>query len=860
MSLSRSIPFAFSLLALTTLVSSLSTRSGLFAMADTTAQTENAAANTASPASEDRQATSDSPQPEPASKASSPTVFPTRIQLDGRWSQQRIVVLEEHAESTEDWSRKARYTSGDESVAVVDETGVVLPRGSGQTEITVSAGSFRTTIPVNVTRFESDIPVDFEQDVEPILSKFGCNSGPCHGKARGQNGFQLSLLGFDAGFDYESLTREGRGRRVFLSAPDESLLLRKPAGLVPHGGGKRIDPQSASFDVLRSWIVSGAPRRQPGAAQISRLTVFPEEARLKYEDEQQLVVTAHFDDGTTRDVTHLCAYQSSDSTLAEVSESGLVTAGKFTGEPAVMARYEGQIAISRMPIPRPVELPEDAFAAFPQDSYIDQLIVAKLKRLRIPPSPTADDQRFMRRVYLDIIGRMPTADEARTFLEDKSANRREKLVDALLDRPEYGDHWANKWADLLRPNPYRVGIKAVLNYDAWIRDSFRRNQPYNEFVSDLLTAQGSTFRNGAVTLFRDRRSPDELANMVSQLFLGIRLECAKCHHHPFEVWGQDDFYSFAAYFAQVGRKGTGLSPPISGSEEFIFDKGSGSVSHPVTGETLPPRPLFGEIPADAADGSPRQQLAAWITNPANPFFAQVMANRVWADLMGRGLVDPVDDLRATNPPTNADLLTALGEDFRDSGFDLKQLIRRITLSTAYRLDTRPVEGNESDRLFHSRYYRQRLRAEVLLDSIAQITGVPESFSAMPPGSSAKQIWTHRVSSVFLDTFGRPDPNQDPPCERSAESTVVQTIHLMNSPELYRKVTSDAGLCGRLSKEEIPDEKVIEELYLSAYSRFPTAEEHQVAAAHLKHTELTRKAAIEDLLWALMNTPEFVYKD
>ena len=799
-----------------------------------------------------------------SSQADELQIFPSKVVLRGKWSQQQIVVFSRGEEGTRDLTRSVRYSSSSPDVATVGEDAVIRPSADGQCEIRISGERdgqpFERSIPVLVSKTAQPLPVDFAQDIQPILSKFACNSGPCHGKARGQNGFQLSLLGFDSGFDYESLTREGRGRRVFLSAAEESLLLQKPAGIAPHGGGRRISPDGPVYDLLLSWIESGAPRSQPGTPALQRVVATPSEAQLRYGDSQQVVVTAFFSDGSTRDVTHLSAYQSSDSTLAAVDEGGQITVGRFTGEPAIMARYDGQIAICRVPIPRPESVPAAAYESITTGNFIDQLVTSQLQKLNLPPSKPADDSKFLRRVYLDIIGRMPTSEEARQFLDDSGRAKRAQLVDHLLEQPEYAEHWANKWADLLRPNPYRVGIKAVLNYDAWIREGFRRNKPYDEFVNELLSARGSTFQNGAVTLFRDRRSPDELATMVSQLFLGIRLECAKCHHHPFEVWGQDDFYSFAAYFAEVGRKGTGLSPPISGSEEFVYDGRNGSVAHPVTGETLAARPLFGAVPTAAKDKELRQQLASWIANPENKFFAQVMANRVWADLMGRGLVEPVDDLRATNPASNEALLKALGDHFRDSDFDIKQLIRTIATSKAYALSTLPVEGNSSDTLFHSRYYRQRIRAEVLLDSITQLTGVPESFSAMPAGSSAKEIWTTRVSSVFLDTFGRPDMNQDPPCERSPESTVVQTLHLMNSPNLYAKVISDQGVCAKLAESDLGPAQLIDEIYLKLYARRPSEREIEIAKTHLERNDLERRGAITDLVWALMNTPEFVYKD
>jgi hypothetical protein len=525
-----------------------------------------------------------------------------------------------------------------------------------------------------------------------------------------------------------------------------------------------------------------------------------------------------------------------------------------------MARYMGLIAVCNVAIPLPGAVDAAVYRSLPRQNFIDGLVWTKLEALRITPSQPVDDARFLRRAHLDIIGRLPTPQEVRAFLADADPNKRTALIDRLLARPEYADHWANKWADLLRPNAYRVGIKAVLNYDNWIREQFRENRPYDEFVRELVTARGSTWHNGAATLYRDRREPDEITAMVSRLFLGIRLECAKCHHHPFEKWGQDDYYSLAAYFARIARKGRGISPPISGSEEVIRIGTKGDVTHPLTGEVLEPRPLFGQAPAYDATEDRREALAAWMTADDNPFFAQVMANRVWAELMGRGLVDPIDDLRATNPPSNGPLLEALAVDFRDSGYDIKHLIRTITTSYVYALSSEPGERNRADTRNYSRHYRQRLRGEVLYDAVTDITNVYQDFEAMPPKSRANQIWTHRIDSLFLDTFGRPDPNQDPPCERTDDTTVVQTLHLMNAPALHRKVTSDKGRAAGLAAGEMPVDGIVEELYLLVYSRLPDPEEREIGRRLFAEKDMTRRQAAEDLLWALINTPEFMFED
>jgi Protein of unknown function (DUF1553)/Protein of unknown function (DUF1549) len=708
---------------------------------------------------------------------------------------------------------------------------------------------------------EPSANVTFERDVEPILTRAGCNAGACHGKASGQNGFKLSLLGFDPEFDHIAIAREAGGRRVLQAMPEQSLLLQKATAELPHGGGRRIDPSGPFYETLRRWIVAGLPRTATDAPKLERVVVEPVERRLGLDESFDLRVTARFSDGSTEDVTRLAAFGSSESTLVAVDADGRVKAGKFAGEATISARYEGMFANCDVSIPLPGDVPAALYDSLPRSNFIDDLVWAKLKKLGLTPSRSAGDSTFLRRAYLDVIGRLPTPDEARAFLADSSPDKRARLVDRLLDRPEYADHWANKWMDLLRPNPYRVGIKAVFNLDGWIRDAFRRNLPYDQFVREIVTARGSTFEQGPSTIFRDRREPIEIAPVVSQLFLGIRLDCAKCHHHPFESWGQEQFYEFAAFFARVGRKGTGLSPPISGSEEIVFTAKSGSVEHPLTGKVLAPKPLFGSAPLDEdPEADPREALARWMTSPENRYLPQVMANRVWADLMGRGVVDPVDDIRATNPPSNGPLLDALAEDFRAHNYDLKHLIRTIMASSVYGLSSEPNDRNIADTRNFSRYYRQRLRAEILLDAICDVTDVPDVFDAAPPRSRASTIWTNRVPSLFLDTFGRPDPNQDPPCERTSDTAVVQALHLMNSPEVHKKLSSNDGRVAALAKGEKAPRAIVDELYLLAYSRHPTEEERSVCEALLQDPKSDRRRAVEDVLWALLNSAEFVFKD
>ncbi len=701
--------------------------------------------------------------------------------------------------------------------------------------------------------------VTFERDVQPILMRYGCNSGPCHGKARGQNGFALSLLGYDSDFDFAAITAEAKGRRLFPAAPESSLFLRKASGQVPHGGGKKIAADSPEYQKLLRWVTAGTPRTPAGTPMVERITLEPSDVSMAFRQDRQLRVTATYSDGTKEDVTHLSTFQSNDAVYAGVNANGLIRSGPLPGEAAIMARYTEKFAVCNVLVPRPEATPAELYAKLPRNNFIDGHVWDKLQRLNLKPSAPADEATFHRRVYLDIIGRLPTPEETRAYLANPVADKRTTLIDHLLDRPEYADWWANKWADLLRPNPYRVGIKAVFNLDAWLRESFRQNKPYDVFVRELLTARGSTFRNGAAVVFRDRREPDELTTMMSQLFLGVRLDCARCHHHPFEIWGQNDFYSMAAFFGRLGHQGNGISPPISGGEEVIVLGGVRDVKHPLTGKAMAPKPLFGSAPV-AADDDPRQVFAKWVTAPENPYFAKVIVNRVWADFMGRGIVDPVDDLRATNPPSNGPLLDALAADFRKNGHDLKKLMRTIVTSHAYALSTVPNETNGGDQRNYSRHYRQRLRAEVLLDAASDITGVNERFDGMPPGTRAMQAWTVRMNSLFLDSFGRPDPNQDPPCERTTDTSVVQSLHLMNSPALHQKITADDGRAAKLAAGKASPGEIVNELYLAIYGRMPTEVERAKAIARFEMSDANRRTATEDLMWALLNTPEFVFNN
>lgn len=700
----------------------------------------------------------------------------------------------------------------------------------------------------------------FELDIQPILTSRSCNSGPCHGKARGQNGFALSLLAFDADMDYEAIVTASRGRRLAPSAPEQSLLLAKATGELPHGGGIKLDRHSPEYRTLIEWIERGTPRISEADPKLTAIEIAPPPHTMTAGQEVSLTVTAVYNDGSKRDVTRTCAYQSNESVIVSVNPEGRLKAGSLPGEATIMARYMGLIATWSTAVPRPQAVDSAVYASQPRKNFIDEHVLQKLAKLNIEPSGPCDDHQYMRRAYLDVIGRLPSADEARAFLADTLPDKRARLVDALLQRPEYADFWANKWADLLRPNPYRVGIKSTMSLDLWLRDAFRRNLPHDQFVAELLTAQGSTWRNGATVVFRDRREPEEITTMVSQLFLGVRLDCAKCHQHPFEVYGQRDFYSLAAFFSRVGYKGTGLSPPISGSEEMVFVKAKGEVRHPLTKELLAPKPLKADAVEVPEDSDPRAELVHWMTSADNPYFAQVAVNRIWADLMGMGVVEPIDDMRATNPPSNPELLAALAQHYRDVHFNTKELLRTILASETYAHSSRPNASNGSDYRNFSRHYRKRLRAEVLADAISDVTGRTDSFAAMPADSRAVELWTFRSESEMLDTFGRPDPNQDPPCERTPDATMTQALHMMNAPKIQQKIADDASRAAQLAASEKTPSQIIEELYLAIYSRMPSAEERSALEAEYAKPDANRRRVTEDIMWSLLNTPEFLYID
>lgn len=708
-------------------------------------------------------------------------------------------------------------------------------------------------------------PLSFVRDIQPILTKTGCNAGACHAKAiTGQRGFRLSVLGFEPEEDYEAIVKQGKGRRVFPPAPEESLLITKGAAIVPHTGGKHLEPGSEFYQTLVRWIAEGMPYTQPKEPVLKDIVVEPARITLKTQSNQQLKVTARYSDGSSRDVTKLALFEANDVAMASATDNGLVSTLDLPGNVAVMVRFGGKVSVCSVSIPlgAPVEqLP-------PVKNFIDQQVFANLKQIGIPPSPICDDSTFLRRVSLDIGGRLPTLEETKAFLADKSPDKRDRAVEALLNSPDYADYFANKWTALLKnQRAENADITANFAFHAWMRDNLLANTPYDQIVRQILASTGTIVSNPPVAWYKRVKEPTTQVEDVAQLFLGVRMQCAQCHHHPFERWTQAEYYHMAAFFSQIGRKPTAIA-----GEDLIFHKrGLAQTEHRKTRVMLKPAGL-GEPELDIApDDDPRLALADWMSNKSNPFFAKALVNRYWKHFFKRGLIEPEDDLRDTNPPTNPELLDALAKHFLNSGYDLKSLVRAITQSHTYQLSAMPNQHNGIDRQAYSHFYPKRMTAEVLLDSIDMVTASKTDFADLPPGTRAISLPdnSYTRASPFLKVFGRPDNASVCECERVQSASLAQSLHLMNASDVKAKLAASGGRAEQLSKAEMPEPKRVRELYLAAFSREPTAEEVQIAEAHLLKprtdaagkpldSQRARRNGYEDLLWAILNTKEFLF--
>lgn len=719
--------------------------------------------------------------------------------------------------------------------------------------LTLTSATAAERDPAHARLTEGVVPsVSFGRDVIPALTKAGCNSGACHGSFQGRGGFQLSLLGFDAAADYDALTKAGRGRRINSAAPETSLILQKATGVAPHGGGRRIVSDSEVAEILRVWLTSGRPG--PTAADLHglRLSVEPREALLSPDAQLPLQVTATFGDGSTRNVTPWALFDAREKLIAEVSRTGVITALK-PGRTAVTVRYLGQVATVNVSVP----YGPSARIDFTPLNFIDEIVVKEWERMGVQPAAVVDDATFLRRVSLDLIGTLPTVDEARAFLEDASPDKRTRLIDALLQRPEYVDYWSLRWGDLLRAHRRYLGDKGLASFSGWIRQSIRENKPLDVLTRELLTAQGNLFTNGPVAYYFIDEKVEDLAETTAQVFLGVRLQCTKCHHHPNEVWSQDDYYGLAAYFSRLEAKDSGAQGAKFGGPKSI---------RPIAKENPNRRPqiaaamrVFGETSAPTPEGEdPRQHLAAWMTRPENQFFAKNFANRYWAWLMGRGLVEPVDDLRDTNPASIPALHDALATEFTRSGYDAKHLLRTICRSQVYQLSAELNPQRDLDGQLATHRLLRRLPAEVLLDAVNQVTGATEAFPGQPPGTRAVALPDPTIASSFLTTFGRPLRNNPCECARGGAPDLAQALLLANGEALHGKITTENGRLQKLIAAGKTDAEIAEEVYLAALSRRPTPAEQQAIRESVAEVEL-RNVVWQDVLWAVLNCSEFVFQ-
>ena len=777
-------------------------------------------------------------------------IDPPKITVDSPDARFRVLVNGKTASGRlVDLTRDATFRSLDAAVFEVSAGGELQPRRDGRGTLEVRAAGQTTRALVEIRPAEGVRRYNFENDITPLLSRLGCNGSSCHAKAEGQAGFKLSVFGSDPPADFRAIVKESRGRRVSPAAPDLSLILQKPSGEISHRGGVRIHADTPELATLRAWIAAGTPFGTTNDARVTGLELAPTERVLSAGASQQLRVVATYSDGRKVDVTRLAQFQSNQENLARVSEDGLVTAGTLPGQAAVMARFMGAVAVFLALVPR--EGKPAAGPAVARLNFIDGLVDAKLQKLNLRASELCGDGEFLRRASLDLIGTLPTPEEARQFLNDRRPDRRARLVDALLERPEYADLWAMKWSDLLRVDRQKLGQKEAYAYYRWIRQLLAANRPFDQMARELLTSEGPLDESGASFFYKVAAKPGEMASMFSQVFMGVRITCAECHHHPFDRWSQNDYYGMSAFFQQVSfRKGA--------VGEVLVAEGNPPTRNPRTGELVPPQPLGAENFASLTEGDRRPALAAWLTAPENPWFARNLVNRLVAHFFGRGLVEPVDDVRATNPASNPELLEALAKFAVENKFDLKQIIRTLTASRTYQLSATPNDTNEFDEQNYSRALFRRLPAEVLFDAVCQVTGVPEKFDGLPSGYRATQVWDSDVKHYFLKIFGRPLRSTPCECERQADASVAQVLHLLNSPEIHGKLIHDAGAVARLVQSARDDTKLADELYLACFSRLPSATERAAAVKHLQISAGQRRESAEDLAWSLINSLEFIF--
>jgi hypothetical protein len=779
-------------------------------------------------------------------------LLPGEIKLSGAQAYQTLLVEESNGgQFVGQLAEGITFESSNSQVVAIDD-GVARPTGNGQATITVKAGPRSATATVTVSDMEKTSRWSFRNHVQSVLAKAGCSSGACHGAQAGKNGFKLSLRGYDPEGDFNTITRQARGRRIVPSDPGRSLILTKPTGAVPHKGGLRFRVNSLEYRVLAEWIAAGTPPPTADDPRLQRLEILPAASVLKPDAKQQLIVLAHFNDGHVEDVTRWAKFTSTNESVAQIGDLGQVKVMGY-GEGAITAWYLSRVVTATISSPYATPVPPQVFAGAEKRNFIDELVLAKLASLNIPPSPPAGDSEFLRRAFVDTIGVLPTADEARAFLQDPSPGKRDRLIDSLLERPEFVDYWAYKWSDLLLVNSERLRPPAMWAYYTWIRNQVEANTPWDELARQIVTAKGSTLENGATNFFVLHQDAPDVTETTTVAFLGMSVNCARCHNHPLEKWTNNQYYAMANLYARVKLK----AAPGDGNT-IVFAATEGDLIQPLTGKPQAPTPLDGlPITLDSPEDR-RQHLAAWLTSPENPYFSRAITNRVWANFFGVGLVEMVDDMRLTNPASNEELLGAAARFVVDNKFNLKPLMRAILQSNTYQRSSQPLAENKSDGRFYSRYYPRRLMAEVLLDAMSQVTGAATQFGDYPLGWHALQLPDANVDSYFLKTFGRPERIITCECERTAEPTMVQVLHISNGNSLNDKLQAKGNRLERLLAASTPDDKLVEDVYLSAFSRLPSEEEKSRLLAVLAEPNQDKRQVLEDLYWSILSSREFLF--
>ena len=790
------------------------------------------------------------------------TLLPKTVTLDGPESRHQLLAEAAVADHQEDWTRTAKWASSNPAVVTVDQTGAMKPVADGDAVITAAAEGKTATAAIHVKNAQAPFTWNFRNHVIPVMTKMGCNQGACHGALSGKNGFKLTLRGYDPEVDYDTVTRVSSGRRVSLAEPSHSLILLKPTMAIPHGGGKRFDTNSLEYRVISEWIAAGTPPPSDSDSTVTGLEVYPASATLKPGAEQQLVVRARSSDGQIQDVTRWVKFSSSDEGVASVDDMGHVKMNG-SGEAAVTLYYSSRVLYSRLSVPFPNPVDPKIYTEFQRRNYIDEFVLAKLKALHIAPSAPTDDATFLRRAYLDAAGILPTSSEVENFLADHSPDKRAKMIDALLERDEFVDYWSYKWSDLMLVSSRKLRSNAMWSFYDWIRESVKQNKPWDQFANEIFTSSGNTRQMGALNYFVLHKDPIDLTENVTLAFMGQRITCARCHNHPLEKWTQKQYYQMANLFSRIGQK-AGAEP----GDVVVFAKASGDINHPRLLRPLAPTPLDGvSIPLDSTEDR-RIPFAKWLTSPKNTYFSRAIVNRVWANFMGRGIVDPVDDVRATNPASNEELFAAVSKDFVENHFDIKRLIRTIMNSGVYQLSSEANATNQNDNKYYSKYIVKRLPAEVLLDAMSQVTGVPTKFNGYPAGFHALQLPDTQIKSEFLASFGRPARIICDAGERSVQPSIAQALHVINGDTLNKKLSSPDGFAALAVKLGLSNSRLLEMLYLSAYSRYPTDSEKAPMLAALKTADPTsgtadaqrdvRQKALEDMMWAMLTSKEFLF--